>query len=107
GAARARPGGASRAPRPTPPAAPGPCPRASESFELEAFEVAGLGDVQEHGVVAGLGEAMGDPDADAGVGGRPAADVLEERVRDVMGAREGQEAPARLEAPQRAPGDIL
>src|SRR5437870_13378402 len=68
------------------PASPARRLRASESFEVEAFEVAGLGDAQEDGVVAGLREAIGDPGANAGIGGGLAADFLEERLRDVMGA---------------------
>src|SRR5262245_9379437 len=81
--------------------------RASESFEQEAFEVAGLGDVQENGVVAGLREAIDNPDADGRIGSGPATNILEERFRDVVGARERQETPARLEHPQRAQVDFL
>ena len=58
-------------------------------------------------MVAGLREAIGDPGANAGIGGGIAADFLEERLRDVMGARERQEAPARLEHSQRAQVDFF
>src|SRR5262249_54241041 len=54
----------------------------------EALQVARLGNGQEHGVVGALGERVEETEADAGVGGGVATDVLEVSDRDVMRARE-------------------
>src|SRR5262245_48791162 len=69
----------------------------SLSLEEQAGEVARLGNGEQHGMVRGLPERFDDAEGDARVGGRGAADLLEERGRDMVGARERHEASARWE----------
>src|SRR5262249_16217555 len=97
---------------PAPPPPPTPPPRArrtarSQRDKVKSFEVASLGDREQHRMVRSLTEALDDANPGAGVGSRLAADVLEHRVGHVMRARERQEAAAALQQPERAQVDLL
>ena len=75
-----------------------------EDLQEQAGQVAALGDVEEHGMIRALGQGGEHPHRDSGIARGVAADLLEERWRDVVRAGERREDPARLEEPERRAG---
>src|SRR5881397_1078329 len=93
--------------RPVPGRPPPARGAASHRFQVEAFEVPSLWNRENGRVVARLGERGDQPEPRSRVGRGVAAELLEARLRHVVGARERQEAPPALEEPHRAEVDLL
>src|SRR5437773_5899159 len=73
----------------------------------EAFEVVRLRDAEDDGVVAGLPALLDDGHRRGRVGGRRGQDLLEVGLVDMIGARAGDQAAARLEQLEGAEVDLL